>query len=164
MGFDLLREIKTIVRDKGLDPLEYRQTLREANVKRWGNSNILRKGGIGIDEVYDEFKASYPWMFNSLDDFVEALADRLSRTKTEEVDPETAQIEEYYTTLEGQDVILLMLQGGSSERALKREYTRKAVESLEEDGLVKKEKQRFRLSSSGIRRVLQRCLEVMKND
>jgi hypothetical protein len=164
MDFDLLREIKAIVRDRGLDPQEYHQTLREASIKRWGNSSILRKGGIGIDEVYDEFKACYPWMFDSLDDFVEALADRLYRTKTEEVDPETVQLEEYYTTIEGQDVILLMLQGGSSERALKREYTRKAVDALKEDGLVKKEKMRFSLSSSGIRRVLQRCLEVMKND
>ena len=164
MDFDLLREIKAIVRDRGLDPLEYRQTLREASIKRWGNASVLRKGGIGIDEVYDEFKAYYPWMFDSLDDFVEALADRLYRTKTEEVDPETLQLEEYYTTLEGQDVILLMLQGGSSERALNHDYTRKAVETLEEDGLVKREKQRFSLSSSGIHRVLQRCLEVMKND
>jgi hypothetical protein len=164
MDFDLLREIKAIVRDRGLDPQEYHQTLREASIKRWGNSSILRKGGIGIDEVYDEFKACYPWMFDSLDDFVEALADRLYRTKTEEVDPETVQLEEYYTTIEGQDVILLMLQGGSSERALKREYTRKAVDALKEDGLVKKEKMRFSLSSSGIRRVLQRCLEVMKDD
>ena len=164
MDFDLLREIKAIVRDRGLDPLEYRQTLREASIKRWGNSSILRKGGVGIDEVYDEFKAYYPWMFDSLDDFVEALADRLYRTKTEEVDPETVQLEEYYTTIEGQDVILLLLQDGSSERTLKQEYTRKAVETLEEDGLVNKEKRRFSLSSSGIRRVLQRCLEVRKND
>ena len=164
MDFDLLREIKAIVRDRGLDPLEYRQTLREASLKRWGNSSILRKGGIGIDEVYDEFKAYYPWMFDSLDDFVESLADRLYRTKTEEVDPETVQFEEYYTTIEGQDVILLMLQSGSSERTLKREYTRKAVDTLEEDGLVKKEKRRFSLSSSGIHRILQRCLEVMKDD
>ncbi len=162
MDFDLLQEVKAIVRDRGLDPLEYRQTLREASIKRWGNSNILRKGGIGIDEVYDEFKAYYPWMFDSLDDFVDALADRLYWTKAEEVDPETVQLEEYYTTIEGQDVILLMLQDGWSERALKREYTRKAVETLEEDGLVKKEKRRFSLSSSGILRVLQRCLEVMK--
>ena len=164
MDFDLLREIKAIVRDRGLDPLEYRQTLREASIKRWGNSSILRKGGIGIDEVYDEFNAYYPWMFESLDDFVEALADRLYRTKTEKVDPETVRLEEYYTTIEGQDVILLMLQDGSSERTLKREYSRKAVETLEEDGLLKKEKRRFSLSSSGIRRVLLRCLEVMKND
>ena len=164
MDFDLLGEIRTIVRDRGLDLLEYRHTLREASIKRWGNSSILRKGGIGIDEVYDEFKAYYPWMFDSLDDFVEALADRLYRTMTEEVDPETVQFEEYYTTIEGQDVILLMLQGGSSERTLKQEYTRKAVETLEEDGLVKKEKRRFSLSSSGIRRILQRCLEVMKDD
>jgi hypothetical protein len=162
MDFDLLQEIKAIVRDRGLDPLEYRQTLKEASVKRWGKASILRRGGIGIDEVYDEFKAYYPWMFNSQDDFVEALADRLYRTKTEEVDPETVQLEEYYTTIEGQDVILLMLQGGSSERALKREYTKKAVETLEEDGLVKKEKRRFSLSSLGIHRILQRCLEVMK--
>jgi hypothetical protein len=164
MDFDLLREIKAIVRDRGLDPLEYRQTLREASIRRWGNSSILRKGGIGIDEVYDEFKDYYPWMFDSLDDFVEALADRLHRTRPEEVDPETVQFEEYYTTIEGQDVILLMLQGGSSERTLKQEYTKKAVETLEEDGLVKKEKRRFSLSSSGIRRILQRCLEVMKDD
>lgn len=164
MNFDLLREIKSIVRDRGLDPLEYRQTLKEASVKRWGKASILRRGGIGIDEVYDEFKAYYPWMFESLDDFVEALADRLYRIKTEEVDPETVQLEEYYTTIEGQDVILLMLQGGSSERALKHEYTKKAVENLEEDGLVKKESRRFGLSSLGIRRILQRCLEVMKND
>ena len=163
MDFDLLQEVKAIVRDRGLDPLEYRQTLREASIKRWGNSSILRKGGIGIDEVYDEFKAYYPWMFESLDDFVEA-SDRLYRTKTEEVDPETVQLEEYYTTIEGQDVILLMLQGGSSERVLKRDYTKKAVETLEEDGLVKKEKRRFSLSSSGIRRILQRSLEVMRND
>jgi len=164
MEFDLLREVKAIVRDRGLDPQEYRQTLREASIKRWGNSSILRKGGIGIDEVYDEFKAYYPWMFDSLDDFVEALVDRLYRTKTDEVDPETVQFEEYYTTIEGQDVILLMLQSGSSERTLKREYTRKALDTLEEDGLVKKEKRRFSLSSSGIRRILQRCLEVMRND
>jgi predicted choloylglycine hydrolase len=164
MEFDLLREVKAIVRDRGLDPQEYRQTLMEASIKRWGNSSILRKGGIGIDEVYDEFKAYYPWMFDSLDDFVEALVDRLYRTKTDEVDPETVQFEEYYTTIEGQDVILLMLQSGSSERTLKREYTRKALDTLEEDGLVKKEKRRFSLSSSGIRRILQRCLEVMRND
>ena len=164
MEFDLLREVKAIVRDRGFDPQEYRQTLREASIKRWGNSSILRKGGIGIDEVYDEFKAYYPWMFDSLDDFVEALVDRLYRTKTDEVDPETVQFEEYYTTIEGQDVILLMLQSGSSERTLKREYTRKAVDTLEEDGLVKKEKRRFSLSSSGIHRILQRCLEVMRND
>lgn len=164
MDFDLLQEVRAIVRDRGLDPLEYRQTLREASIRRWGNSSILRKGGIGIDEVYDEFKAYYPWMFDSLDDFVEALADRLYRTKAEEVDPETVQLEQYYTTIEGQDVILLMLQDGSSERTLKREYTKSAVETLEENGLVNKEKRRFRLSSSGIRRVLQRCLEVMKND
>ena len=164
MDFDLLQEVRAIVRDRGLDPLEYRQTLREASIRRWGNSSILRKGGIGIDEVYDEFKAYYPWMFDSLDDFVEALADRLYRTKTEGIDPETVRLEEYYTTIEGQDVILLMLQDGSSERTLKREYTKKTVETLEEDGLVKKEKRRFSLSSSGIRRVLERCLEVMKND
>ena len=164
MVFDLLHEIKSIVRDRGLDPLEYHQTLREANLKRWGNASILRNGGIGIDEVFDEFKASYPWMFESLDDFVEELADRLCRTKAEEVDPETVQLEEYYTTIEGQDVILLMLQDGSSERALKQEYTRKVIELLKEDGLVKKEKRRFSLSSSGIRRILQRCLEVMRND
>ncbi len=164
MDFDLLREVKAIVRDRGLDPLDYRQTLREASIRRWGNSSILRKGGIGIDEVYDEFKAYYPWMFDSLDDFVEALAHRLYQKKTEEVDPETVQLEEYYTTIEGQDVILLMLQGGSSERALKRNYTKKAVETLEEDGLVKMEKRRFSLSSSGIHRILQRCLEVMRND
>ena len=36
MDFDLLREIKAIVRDRGLDPLEYFQTLREASIKRWG--------------------------------------------------------------------------------------------------------------------------------
>ena len=164
MDFDLLQEIRAIVRDRGLDPLEYRQTLREASIRRWGNSSILRKGGIGIDEVYDEFKAYYPWMFDSLDDFVEALADRLYRTKTEGIDPETVRLEEYYTTIEGQDVILLLLQGGSSEGTLKREYTKKAVETLEEDGLVKKESRRFGLSSLGIRRILQRCLEVMKND
>src|SRR5512138_2110095 len=137
MDFDLLREIKAIVRDRGLDPLEYRQTLREASLKRWGNSSILRKGGIGIDEVYDEFKASYPWMFDSLDDFVEGLADRFCRTKAEEADPEALQLEEYYTTTEGQDVILLTLQTGSSERTLNREYTRKAMETLEEDGLIR---------------------------
>ncbi len=34
MDFDLLREIKAIVRDRGLDPLEYGQTLREAHIKR----------------------------------------------------------------------------------------------------------------------------------
>ena len=164
MDFDLLQEVRAIVRDRGLDPLEYRQTLREASIRRWGNSSILRKGGIGIDEVYDEFKAYYPWMFDSLDDFVEALADRLYRRKTEEVDPEAVQLEQYYTNIEGQDVILLMLQDGSSERTLKQEYTKKTVETLEEDGMVKKENRRLSLSSSGIHRVLQRCLEVMKND
>ena len=66
--------------------------------------------------------------------------------------------------IEGQEVILLMLQGGSSERALKQEYIKKAVETLEEDGLVKNEKRRFSLFSLGIHRILQRCLEVMKND
>ncbi len=34
MDFDLLREVKAIVRDRGLDPQEYDQTLREANLKR----------------------------------------------------------------------------------------------------------------------------------
>jgi len=66
MDFDLLREIKAIVMDRGLDPLEYHQTLKEANLKRWGNASILRKEGIGIDEVYDEFKASYPEDFSTM--------------------------------------------------------------------------------------------------
>ena len=40
--------------------------------------------------VYDEFKNYYRRMFESQDEFFEALADRRSRTKAEEVDPETS--------------------------------------------------------------------------
>ena len=47
-------------------------------------------------------------MFNSLDEFVEVPADRFHGTKTEEVDPETVQLEEHYTAIERQDVSLLM--------------------------------------------------------
>ena len=97
MKNDLLAQVKAITRKRGINPSDYFQTLKEANPKRWGASSIIRADGMGIDEVFQEFQAHYPWMFEGLDDFVEALAERLGRRKTltDEFDQaEVAEIEE----------------------------------------------------------------------
>lgn len=159
-GFDLLHEIKAITRKRGINPQEYHQTLREANLKRWGNANVIRRDGIGIDEVYDEFKAEFPWVFESLDDFVEALADRLSKTQEEvDVDPEMIRLEEYYSSWDGVQEILFDLQLRSSRRRLEKEYTKKAIESIENEGLALKTNREITLTKKGIYTLLEMALK-----
>ena len=157
---DLLREVKSIIGKRGLNPMEYHQTLREANRKRWGAANILWRNGIGIDEVYDEFKAEFPWVFESLDDFVEALADRLSRTD-EEIDPDKIQSEEYYS-LEGKGDVLIDLQLRSSKRSLEKLYTKKAIESIEDEGLILKTNREITLTKKGIHRLFKMALKEVE--
>lgn len=161
---NLLAILRSIVGKRGLNPGDYRQTLREASLKRWGNASLIRRGGYGIDEVFAEFQASYPWVFDDIEDFVEALADCLSG-RSDGYDSEDyhriaeeIQHEEYYSE-DGKPEILLKLQSGKAERTLKREYTGKAIETLTNEGLVKKVDGKMALSEKGIRRILEIALE-----
>lgn len=162
---NFLSIIRSLVGKRGLNPGDYRQTLREASLKRWGNASLIRKGGCGIDEVFSEFQASYPWMFGDLEDFVEALADCLSG-RSDGYDYEDyhriaddIQKEEYYGG-DGKLEILLQLQSGKAERTMKKEYTKTVVEALNEEGLVKKaDDGKMGLSEKGIRRILEIALE-----
>jgi len=144
MSFDLLSFLRQLTRNRGINPLEYHQTLKEAS-RRWGASSILRKDGIGIDLVYQEFECNYPGMFDSLDDFVEGLAERLGRTKTiyDKYDPE--QIAD----AGDQEDILIRAQ---SKRLNKLEF------AIVKD-FIRKDGRKTRLNKNGIKRVLKIALE-----
>lgn len=147
LGIDLLQLISAITRKQGLDPGDYHQTLKEANGKRWGASSIIRQGGMGIDKVFQEFNCYYPGMFESLDDFVEALADRLGRNKTIQ---DIYHPEEIADVEENKDAILLRLQ------------TKHRVNKLETDvlgDLIIKKGQRGILSKKGVKKILEVSLD-----
>lgn len=140
-GFDLLSFLNQMTKGKGINPSDYEQTLREANGKRWGNSTILRKDGIGIDLIFQEFEMYYPSMFESLDDFVGALADRLGRKKNlrDEYDEmQIAEIEE-----RSDDLILGIQVNGKLDRL--------SGKILEENGLIEKEGRKARLTEKAIK-------------
>jgi hypothetical protein len=149
-GFDLLSFLNEMTKGKGINPSDYAQTLREANGKRWGNSTILRKEGIGIDLIFQEFEMYYPSMFDSLDDFVDALADRLGRKKSlrDEFDEEEIALIEQRSD----DLIL-----GSQVKAKLNKLESKV---LEEDGLITREgRKRPQLTQKAIKLILERSLE-----
>jgi hypothetical protein len=58
--FDLLAMVRALCKSRGLDPSDYSETLYSANGKRWGNASILRKKGMGIDVIFQEFQWHYP--------------------------------------------------------------------------------------------------------
>lgn len=150
MSFDLLSFLFALTRGKGINPLEYQQTLKESS-RRWGASSILRKDGIGIDLVFQEFSFNYPWMFDSLDDFVEALAERLGRKRD--------QVEQYGHEAvaeleENEESIILNLQRDRKLDALGKEV-------MEEKGLIvtEKGKRKVRLTEKAIRKVIELSVE-----
>ena len=151
MTFDLLAFVRELTRNRGINPIDYEQTLKEANGKRWGASSVIRADGVGIDVVFQEFKAHYPGMFDGLDDFVEALADRLGRKKGIEDRFNQCNVAQ----CEGDsDTILIEVQSKPILGVLEREV-------MEANGLVSREKgkRKVNLTSKGIKRVIEMSLE-----
>jgi len=147
--FDLLAMVRQLCKSRGLDPSDYSETLYSANGKRWGASSILRKKGVGIDVVFQEFQMLYPDMFDSLDDFVDALAERIGRTQTlyDRYDPE-----EIGSYIQNEDNILLSLQN-------KPKIDRVGREIMEEQGLIEREGRKVRITQKAVKRILEMSLE-----
>ena len=150
-SFDLFSVIQTLTRNRGVNPGDYEETLTGITKKRWGGSALIKKDGVGIDKVFQEFSTYFPWMFDTLDDFVEALADRLGRKKslTEEYSPE-AVIE-----IEGnEDAIILDLQRQPVPDALTKRI-------LDSKGLIKttRGKRKVSLTGKAVKRILEISLE-----
>jgi len=148
-GFDLLAEVKAITRDRGINPSDYLQTLKEANGKRWGASSIIRADGIGIDEVFQEFQAQYPSMFEGLDDFVDALAHRLGRRKTLSDQYDEAEIAEIE---EKAEEMVFDLQVKPRLDTLEKKV-------LMENELIRANGRKIKLTPKAIKKILERSLD-----
>lgn len=147
MTFDLLAFVRELTRKRGINPVDYEQTLKEANGKRWGASSVIRADGVGIDVVFQEFKAHYPSMFEGLDDFVEALAERLGRKKGIEDKFDQCEVAECE---QNKDTILVEVQSKPILNVLEREV-------MEESGLVSREagKRKVSITPKGIKRLVE---------
>lgn len=150
MSLDLLSLIQAITRNRGLNPGDYSQTLWESKGKRWGASNILRHDGIGIDKVFQELQCYYPGMFESLDDFVEALAERLGRIQT----IYDKYSEEEHGEYEGnKNMLILEAQSHSCTNGLEREVLGDLVERIKPNG------RKVKLTKNGVKEVLRMAIE-----
>ena len=143
---DLLKTLQALTRGKGIKPLEYHQTLREANLRRWGKANLIKKKGIAIDVVWQEFDLTYPGMFDSLDEFVEAIAERLNRKE---------RLEDRYgeeavgEVIKERDSVLVEIQTKKKPELVETKV-------LEEEDLVYRDKgkRKVKLTEKGIREIL----------
>jgi hypothetical protein len=145
--FDLFNLIKNITLNKGINPLEYTQTLTQANQKRKGFCSIISSKGVPIDLVFQEFQATYPWMFESIDDFVSAIEDRLARNKILINENQVEDIPEWIVLFE----ILNLWQFKTSK--LKKIYGHN-LQKVEDKGWINRNNGYIELTQKGINYIL----------